>query len=58
MAGATKDEENAIKIYAGLMSAKTKEVNALAAQIEVEINPIGEISVEIEAPPKFCFFQK
>ena len=36
-ASATKEEEESIKAYEGLMAAKTKEVNALTAQIEVEM---------------------
>ena len=33
--------------YEGLMSAKTKEVITLSAQIEVEIKRVGELGVEI-----------
>ena len=46
-ASATKEEEESIKAYEGLMAAKTKEVNALTAQIEVEMKRVGELGVEI-----------
>ena len=43
---ATKDKEDAIKAYEGLMTVKIKEVNALTAQIEVEVKRVGERGVE------------
>ena len=43
---ATKDKEDAIKAYEGLMTVKIKEVNAFTAQIEVEVKRVGERGVE------------
>ena len=43
---ATKDKEDAIKAYEGLMTVKIKEVNALTALIEVEVKRVGERGVE------------
>jgi len=44
---ATAAEEEAIKSYDALMEAKTKEVDALTAQIEEEQTRIGDLGVEI-----------
>jgi len=44
---ATAAEEEAIKSYEALMEAKTKEVDALTAQIEEEQTRIGNLGVEI-----------
>jgi chromosome segregation ATPase len=44
---ATATETDAIKTYDELMSAKTKEVNALSASIEAKSKSIGELSVSI-----------
>jgi len=40
-------EESAKATYEGLMAAKTKEVNALTAQIEEETMRVGELGVEV-----------
>jgi septal ring factor EnvC (AmiA/AmiB activator) len=40
-------EEAAIKAYDTLMSAKTKEVNALTKAIETKMTRVGELAVEI-----------
>merc|ERR1719201_2581749 len=40
-------EEAAIKAYDELMSAKTKEVNALTKAIEEKMTRVGELGVEI-----------
>merc|ERR1719310_2770630 len=40
-------EEAAIKAYDELMSAKTKEVNALTKAIEEKMTRVGELAVEI-----------
>mmetsp|Transcript_105100 Transcript_105100/g.274372 ORF Transcript_105100/g.274372 Transcript_105100/m.274372 type:complete len:519 (+) Transcript_105100:1-1557(+) len=42
---ATKAEEEAKATYEAMMSAKTKEVNTLTAQIEEEMMRLGELSV-------------
>merc|ERR1719282_421766 len=44
---ATDDKNAAIQAYEGLMSAKTKEVNTLTAQIENELQRIGELGVNV-----------
>merc|ERR1719297_372167 len=44
---ATATEEEAIKSYDALIAAKTKEVDALTAQIEEEQTRIGDLGVEI-----------
>merc|ERR1740123_1075939 len=44
---ATAAEEEAIKSYEALIEAKTKEVDALTAQIEEEQTRIGDLGVEI-----------
>merc|ERR1719444_241200 len=44
---ATAAENAAIKAYDELIAAKTKEVDALTAQIEEEQTPIGDLGVEI-----------
>jgi len=47
LADATASEEEAIKSYEALIEAKTKEVDALTAQIEEEQTRIGDLGVEI-----------
>merc|ERR1719510_858987 len=47
LADARTAEEEAIKSYDALMEAKTKEVDALTAQIEKEQTRIGDLGVEI-----------
>jgi len=47
LADARAAEEEAIKSYDALMEAKTKEVDALTAQIEKEQTRIGDVGVEI-----------
>merc|ERR1719361_348936 len=47
LADTTADEVSAIKIYEGLMSAKTKEVEALTASIEAKTTQIGETGVSL-----------
>merc|ERR1719266_3085263 len=47
LADARVAEEEAIKSYDALMEAKTKEVDALTAQIEKEQTRIGDLGVEI-----------
>merc|ERR550532_3450331 len=47
LADARSAEEEAIKSYDALMEAKTKEVDALTAQIEKEQTRIGDLGVEI-----------
>merc|ERR1719229_383615 len=47
LADARAAEEDAIKSYDALMEAKTKEVDALTAQIEKEQTRIGDLGVEI-----------
>merc|ERR1712204_146950 len=47
LADARAAEEEAIKSYDALMGAKTKEVDALTAQIEEEQTRIGNLGVEI-----------
>merc|ERR1712129_165909 len=45
LADAREAEEDAIKSYDALMEAKTKEVDALTAQIEKEQTRIGDLGV-------------
>jgi len=45
----TAQEENAKAIYEGLVTAKTKEVNTLTAQIEEESMRVGELGVEVSS---------
>ena len=40
-------EEAAIKAFDALMSAKTKEVNALTKALEAKMTRVGELAVEI-----------
>jgi peptidoglycan hydrolase CwlO-like protein len=47
LATATSEEEAAKKDFAGLMSAKTKEINALGKEIESKTARIGETGVEL-----------
>jgi len=47
LAEATAAEEEAVKSYDALIEAKTKEVDALTAQIEEEQTRIGNLGVEI-----------
>merc|ERR1712190_556153 len=44
---ATEEENAAKQAYDGLMAAKTKEVNTLTAQIESELQRIGELGVNV-----------
>merc|ERR1719235_725522 len=44
---ATADEKSAISSYAGLMSAKTKQVQALTAAIEAKSKRVGDLGVKI-----------
>jgi len=45
----TAQEQSAKATYEGLMAAKTKEVNALTAQIEEETMRVGELGVEVSS---------
>merc|ERR1712190_395290 len=47
LADATTAENEAVKSYDALIKAKTKEVDALTAQIEEEQTRIGNLGVEI-----------
>jgi len=47
LADARVAEEEAIKSYDALMEAKTKEVDALTAQIEKEQTRVGDLGIEI-----------
>jgi len=47
LAKATEEENAAIKDFNGLMSAKTKEINALTKGIESKTSRIGELGVEL-----------
>jgi DNA repair exonuclease SbcCD ATPase subunit len=47
LATATSEEKTAIKDFDSLMSAKTKEINALTKQIESKTSRIGELGVEL-----------
>merc|ERR1719183_3094657 len=47
LATATSDENASIKDYDALMAAKTKEINALTAEIESKTARIGELGVEL-----------
>jgi len=47
LADARAAEEEALKSYDALMEAKTKEVDALTAQIEKEQTRIGDLGIEI-----------
>merc|ERR1712153_251930 len=47
LADATTAENEAVKSYDALIEAKTKEVDALTAQIEEEQTRIGNLGVEI-----------
>merc|ERR1719183_1858734 len=47
LATATSEEQAAIKDYDGLMAAKTKEINALSAEIETKIAKVGELGVQL-----------
>jgi chromosome segregation ATPase len=45
LADAEKTESEAVSTYEAMMSAKTKEVNTLTAQIEEEMTRLGELNV-------------
>merc|ERR1719221_1023333 len=45
LADAEKTESDAASTYEAMMSAKTKEVNTLTAQIEEEMTRLGELNV-------------
>merc|ERR1719197_1811994 len=47
LATATSEENASIKDFDALMSAKTKEINALTKSIETKIAKIGELGVEV-----------
>jgi len=47
LAQATHEEEKAIHVYDGLISAKTDEVNALTNKIETKLQKSGELAVSI-----------
>merc|ERR1719380_138161 len=47
LATATSEEETAVKDFNGLVSAKTKEINALSKEIESKTSRIGELGVEL-----------
>merc|ERR1719484_376601 len=47
LARVTSEEEAAIKDFDALMSAKTKEINALGKQIESKTSRVGELGVEL-----------
>jgi septal ring factor EnvC (AmiA/AmiB activator) len=47
LAEVTKDEKEAVKVYEELMSAKTKEVEALTKSIETKMTRSGELAVSI-----------
>merc|ERR1719188_2492213 len=49
LAEATAEEKGAIANYEGLMQAKKKEISTLQAQIEDEMNRIGDLGVELAA---------
>merc|ERR1719267_507040 len=47
LAKATSEEEQAVADFNGLVSAKTKEINALGAEIESKTARIGELGVQL-----------
>merc|ERR1719482_1025380 len=47
LATATDEENGSIKDFNGLLAAKSKEINALSAEIESKIARIGELGVEL-----------
>merc|ERR1719366_25489 len=47
LATATSDEQGAVKAFNALVSAKTKEINALTKEIESKTSRIGELGVEL-----------
>merc|ERR1712187_427089 len=47
LATATADETASIKDFEALMSAKTKQINALTKSIETKTSRIGELGVEL-----------
>merc|ERR1719395_427463 len=47
LATATSEEETANKAFNALVSAKSKEINALTKQIESKTSRIGELGVEL-----------
>merc|ERR1719238_2169771 len=44
---ATEEEQSAVKAFNALVSAKTKEINALTKQIESKTSRVGELGVEL-----------
>jgi peptidoglycan hydrolase CwlO-like protein len=47
LADVTSEEEGAVKLYEELITAKTKQVNAMTASIEKKTTRVGELQVEI-----------
>lgn len=47
LAQVTSEEEESIRIFNGLVAAKTKEINACAQAVEDKTNMIGELGIEI-----------
>merc|ERR1719377_129650 len=47
LATATSEEQAAVKAFNALVSAKTKEINALSREIESKTSRIGELGVEL-----------
>jgi len=47
LATATSEEEAAVKDFNGLVTAKTKEINALTKEVESKTARIGELGVEL-----------
>merc|ERR1719238_537934 len=44
---ATEEEQSAVKAFNALVSAKTKEINALTHEIESKTSRVGELGVEL-----------
>merc|ERR1719377_292093 len=47
LATATETEQSAVKDFNALVSAKTKEINALTKEVETKTARIGELGVEL-----------
>jgi len=47
LATTTGEEESAVKAFNGLVTAKTKEINALTKEVESKTSRIGEMGVEL-----------
>merc|ERR1719456_760600 len=47
LAKATEEEQAAVKAFNGLVTAKTKEINALTKEIESKTARVGELGVEL-----------